>query len=239
MESWTPYLIIIIKCLATVLVAILLGNGAVYFFNKMPAQWFVDYGEEPSEELKDPYTQRIKSHPWKVCFTMFFVIIGIWMVMDDERFAVAAACSMWILIELAIADAKYRIVPDQLLILLAVTSLGYIPYFSGWQWCVKGAVLGFGFVAMIALIGRLIYRKNTVGGGDIKLFGILGIIAGPYGILEIFVMSTAFSVCHFLVLLARKKIHAGDTQPMVPYITAAAIIYLAFLWGRAEVLFSL
>lgn len=239
MESWTPYLIIIIKCLITILAAILLGNGAVYFFNRMPGQWFVDYGEVPSEELLHPTEQRIKSHPWKVVFTMFFVIIGIWMVMDDERFAVAAALSMWILIELAIADVKYRIVPDQLLILLAITTLGYIPYFSGWRWCVYGALLGFGFVAMIALIGRLIYGKNTIGGGDIKLFAILGVIAGPFGILEIFVMSTLFSIVHFMILLAQKKIHKGDSQPMVPYITAAAIIYLAFLWGRAEVIVSL
>ncbi|MBQ1489926.1 MAG: prepilin peptidase [Eubacterium sp.] len=238
-EAWVPYIEMIMKCLGVVLVSILFGNGAVYVFNHLPAAWLTDYGEEPSEELRNPYTQRIKSHPWKVVFTMFFVIIGIWMAVDDLQFAAAAMCSMWILIELAIADAKYRIVPDQLLVLLAVTALGYIPYFSGWRHLVYGAVFGLGLIVLVALIGRILYRHNTVGGGDIKLFAVLGLIAGPVGILEIFVMSTVFSVVHFLILMAKKKLRRDSTMPMVPYITAAAILYLAFLWGRAELYLSL
>ena len=52
----TDALITLIKCLAAVLAGIFAGNGAVYFFNKMPAAWLTDYGEKPSEELLDPYT---------------------------------------------------------------------------------------------------------------------------------------------------------------------------------------
>ena len=53
----------IIKSLIAILLAIFLGNGAVYFFNKMPAKWFCEYGEEPKGILTDPFTQRIKNHP--------------------------------------------------------------------------------------------------------------------------------------------------------------------------------
>ena len=49
----TDALITLIKCLAAVLAGIFAGNGAVYFFNKMPAAWLTDYGEKPSEELLD------------------------------------------------------------------------------------------------------------------------------------------------------------------------------------------
>ena len=57
MPDITSYAAIIIKCLVAVLAAIFLGNGAVYLFNKMPAKWFCDYGETPSEEMLDPFTQ--------------------------------------------------------------------------------------------------------------------------------------------------------------------------------------
>ena len=69
----TSALIIMIKLLAAVLAAVFAGNGVVYLFNHMPAQWFCDYGERPTEEMLDPYTQRVKSYPWKYLFTMLFV----------------------------------------------------------------------------------------------------------------------------------------------------------------------
>ena len=44
----------LIICGAAIAAGILLGNGAVYFFNKMPGKWLCDYGHEPYEELMHP-----------------------------------------------------------------------------------------------------------------------------------------------------------------------------------------
>lgn len=255
MEQLTPYLITVIKCLAAILAAIFLGNGAVYFFNKMPARWFCDYGEAPPNEAskktpngspegtsEDPTgsgRRRIRSHPWKIVFTMLFVVLGIWLVIDDWRFAVAALCSAWLLIEMAIGDVLYRIVPDQLILLLGVTAVGYLPYYDNWRFCVFGGLAGFGLMGFVALLGRLIYRRDTVGGGDIKLFAALGFVTGAYGIVAIFVVSTLLSAVHFLFLMAQKKVRRGESRPMVPYIAVAAIAYLAFFWGIPEMMFSL
>jgi hypothetical protein len=99
----------------------------------MPASWLCDYGETPSEELLNPTTQRIKSNPWKYLFSMGFVILNTKLVVDDWQFALAASAALWILLELALSDKKYSIVPDQLLILLAVTAIGIIPFHSSWE----------------------------------------------------------------------------------------------------------
>ena len=88
----TDALITLIKCLAAVLAGIFAGNGAVYFFNKMPAAWLTDYGEKPSEELLDPYTQRVKSYPWKFVFTMLFSVLYIKLVTEDVQ--LAAVCGV-------------------------------------------------------------------------------------------------------------------------------------------------
>ena len=100
----TDLIISIIKYLATVLAAVLLGNGAVYLFNHMPAEWFCDYSSEPSEELKDPYTQRVKSTPWKYYFSMLFIVSGLYLVRDDWVYTVASMLITWILLELSISD---------------------------------------------------------------------------------------------------------------------------------------
>ena len=67
----------------------------------MPAEWFCDYGSEPSEELKDPYTQRVKSTPWKYYFSMLFIVAGLYLVRDDWVYTVAVMLIIWILLELS------------------------------------------------------------------------------------------------------------------------------------------
>lgn len=232
----TDLLIVGIKCLAAILAGIFAGNGAVYFFNKMPAAWLCDYGEKPSAELLDPYTQRVKSYPWKFIFTMLFIIIDIKLVMDDWQFAVAALCAMWLLLEMAIADQKYRIVPDQLIILLAVSAFGFIPFHGSWQACLLGGITGFSVMLVMALLGKLAYRRDVLGGGDIKLFSALGLILGTGGVLLVFGMTALFSAGHFIWLLARKKLKRTDSVPMVPYIAVSVFVYIVFLWGYGQVL---
>ncbi|HKM28697.1 MAG TPA: A24 family peptidase [Anaerovoracaceae bacterium] len=233
----TLTLITIIKCLAAILVALFAGNGAVYFFNKMPGKWLVDYGQEPDEELAHPTVQRIRSYPWKYVFTIFFVIIAIKMVMWDYRFAAAAIIAVWTLLEMSIADIKYRIVPDQLIMVLAVSALGFIPFHNSWKDCIFGALIGFGVMFLVALIGKLAYKKEALGGGDIKLFAALGLVLGVGGVIGVFIMSTILSAAHFVILLIMKKIKKDDTMPMVPYIAAAATIYLVLLWTYGQVIY--
>lgn len=235
----TSVLLLMIKLLSAVLAAVFAGNGAVYLFNHMPAKWFCDYGQQPTEDMTDPYTQRVKSYPWKYIFTMLFVILNIKMVMDDWQFAIGGLCAIWLLLEMAIADIKYRIIPDQLILLLTVCAVGFIPYLGGWKSCLIGAAIGFGVMGATALLGKLAYKRDTLGGGDIKLFTSLGLMMGPWGIIVTMVLTTMISSGHLIYLLHTKKIKKTDTVPMVPYIAIASTIYFVFLWGRAEVFFTI
>lgn len=232
----TEALMIGIKCLFAILMGVFAGNGAVYVFNKIPASWLCDYGQTPPPELCDPYTQRIKSYPWKFLFTMLFIILGIKLVMDDWRFAAAALCCLWLLLEMAVADKKYRVVPDQFVLLTAVTALGFIPFHGRWTDCLYGGLAGFGIMLFTALLGKLAYRRETVGGGDVKLFAALGLILGLRGVLLVFALTALVSACHLIWLLMRKRIKKHDQIPMVPYIAISTAIYLVFLWGNESIL---
>lgn len=226
-----------VKCLGAILLGILAGNGAVYFFNRLPAKWLCDYGEEPSKELRDPYVQRVKSYPWKYIFTMLFIVLGMKMAVKDWRFAVAGVFAMWLLLEMSIADVKYRIIPDQLIVLLAVTGLGFIPFHFDWLACLTGPPVGFGIMGFIALAGKLLKKRSAVGGGDIKLFSALGLIMGAGGVIFVFALTALLSGAHFVYLLAAKKITLKDPMPMVPYIALASSVYLVFFWEKLPILY--
>lgn len=221
---------VVLTCLVAVCAGVVLGSGAVYFFNRIPGGWLCDYGQEPDEELLHPTVQRVRSTPWKYIFSGLFIVMAIWLALRDPLYSVAALAAVWLLLEMAIADIKYRIVPDQLVLLLVVCGCGFIPFHkAGPLSGLWGALIGFGVMFFIGILGRLIYRKDTLGGGDIKLFGALGLCCGGEGIITVFILTTLLSAGHLVYLLARKRVKLTDRQPMVPYIALAAGIYLVLL----------
>lgn len=223
-------IVTLIICGAAIGAGVILGNGAVYFFNRMPGKWLCDYDEEPSQELLHPTCQRVKSTPWKYVFTDFFVVIGITLGLQNPLYAFPALIAIWLLLEMSIADIKYMIVPDQLIMLLVLTGLGFIRHHAfGVMDCLLGAAVGFGVLLIIALISKIFYKEPAVGGADIKLFAALGLALGTDGIIAVFVISTFLSAGHFIWMMVKKGAKLTDERPMVPYIAAAATIYLVIL----------
>ena len=213
-------------CAVSVISGIILGNGAVWFFNKIPGKWLCDYGEEPSDELLHPTSQRIKSTPWKYIFTGFFIVIGIYFGINDPYYAIPSVFTLWLLIEMSIADIKYMIVPDQLILMLLVCSIGFIPYYQNVKFMAFGMLAGFGVEFAVFLISKLIYKKPVIGGADIKIFTVLGLIFGLWGILEVFVLTTFISAGHFICLMIQKKVTLKDRRPIFPYIAISSLVLL-------------
>ncbi len=224
------YAITIITCIIAIGVGVLLGNSAVYVFNKIPGKWLCDYGQEPDEELLHPTRQRINSVPWKYCFSGLFVLAAIKLGLEDPVYGIIVMVACWLLLEMAIADSKYMIVPDQFILLLMIAAVGFVPHHNdGPMAGIWGAVAGFGIMLLIAILGKIIYRTDTLGGGDIKLFTALGLCLGTEGLLAVFVLSTLVTAIHLAYLMARKKIKKNQKRPLVPYIAISATIYMVIL----------
>lgn len=223
------YLRVILICVAAIAAGIVLGNGAVYFFNKMPGIWLTDYGQTPSEELLHPTKQRIRSTPWKYVFTGFFIAIGIYLGVDNLSYAIPALAAIWLLVEMSAADIKYMIVPDQLIILLAATGIGFIPHHEGGPLSgIWGALLGFGVVGLIAIPGQINLQADCDRWRRYKALRSVGTGMRVDGVIFVFIVSTFLSAGHFVWQMIRKKAKAGDERPMVPYIAAATILYMVF-----------
>ena len=218
---------VLIICLS-IIAGCLAGCGAVYVFNKMPASWLCDYKEEPSDELKSRDTQRVKSHPWKAAFSMLFVIAAIKLSIYDWQYALAALVSLWALLIIAIADKKYMIIPDQFVILLALSAFGYAPYHDSFLSPLFGALIGGGCMLLIGITGKLIFKKEALGFGDVKLFAAVGLITGPLGVSIILVASSFLSCIYFGIELIRGKIKRADVLALGPFIAFAAAVYLLF-----------
>ena len=213
----------------SIIIGILAGNSAVIVFNRIPAHWLCDYNEVPSKELLQNDSQRLKSYPWKMVFSMMFVLCAIKMAVYDWQYALTAIVSLWALLIIAVADKKYMIIPDQFVVLLAVTAFGYVPYHGSFLSPLWGALAGGGFMLVVGLTGKLIFKKETMGFGDVKLLAAIGLMTGPVGVAIIIVVCSFLSAIDFTVLIMRKKIKRTDVIPLAPYAAFSTAVYSVLL----------
>lgn len=236
-----------------VIFAAVMGSGSVVAFNRMPAKWFEDYDEnggtdpdgEPARVLPPALIeadsmgrQRLPSTPWKYAFTGYFAICGIYLAIRGGSlvYEISVLCVLFIVLEMAIADQLYRIVPDQLGIVLAVSALAFAGYHEKWWEPAAGAALGLGISLAVLLIGGLLFGSGSVGGADIKFFACIGLITGRTGVVVIYILTTLFFAVYSLVKIAAAGGSIKDRNAMLPSACAAVTVYFLFLFDLPELL---
>ncbi|MDD5823159.1 MAG: A24 family peptidase [Firmicutes bacterium] len=239
---------VLIKVMISLALAVILGNGSVVAFNHFPVRWFEDENEDGGRDLPDALLQsiesgrqRLPSTPWKIGFTAFFCISGVFLsAREPVQFVVAALIVMAIVLEMAISDALYTRVPDQLQILLAVSALGFIGFFDYWWEPLAGAVLGLILSLAVYGLGRMIYHRTTIGGADIKFYIGIGLVTGRSGVIIVFVLTSVLTALQALINGIRTRDTVGSTMkqslPMMPCAFVAVAVYLLFLWSVLDVI---
>jgi Type II secretory pathway, prepilin signal peptidase PulO and related peptidases len=124
-----------------------------------------------------------------------------------------------------VSDITYYIIPDEvtvvLSILVIITKIVMLDMKEVVISVIVGAIL---FIVMysIMLFGNKIFKKETLGGGDIKLMFFIGLVLGfvEDGLVTIF-LSSLLAFLPSLILLLKKKTHI---LPFGPFIVLAALI---------------
>ena len=108
---------------------------------------------------------------------------------------------------------------------------------SIWQ-ALIGLLVGGGALYLIAILGDWIFKKESMGGGDIKMAAMLGAFLGWQKIILIFFASAFIGMIISILLMAfSKKIRASRVIPFGPFIAIAAV--LAILYGERIIAFYL
>ena len=224
----------IIKSVISVIIALLLGNGAVVWFNNMPVRWFQEEGENlPSSLIADidGERQRLPSMPWKLVFTVFFGACGAFLsIRESTQFMIAGMLLIFIVTMMAICDAKYRIIPDQLNVLLAVSAVGFVNFNEKLLEPLYGALIGLSLGLATYGLGRIIYHKTVIGGGDLKFYISIGLVTGGHGVVAIFILISLFALIHIVYLSFTKRFDADEHRPMLVYALPAVTLYVLVLW---------
>ncbi|MEN8701174.1 prepilin peptidase [Bacillus infantis] len=137
----------------------------------------------------------------------------------------------WTLISLMVivfvSDIKYMIIPDKVLLVFAVIFLLeriFLPL-SPWWDSLLGAAAGFFLLLFIAVIS-----KGGMGGGDIKLFAVIGLALGTKLVLLTFFFATIFGAVFGLAGMLIGKVEKGKPIPFGPYIALGSLT--AYFFGQ-------
>lgn len=209
----TSGLIWVIACLP---ISFLLIFVSYLLFNKFPAKWYCDYDEEPSEELLG---KRVSFKGSGIIISIVTAIcLAACRVQYNKGFDIlfsALGVSIIILLMITISDFKYTIIPDQFTIALAVVFLavvvydrvrGYNIFSSEWWQPIAGAAIGGGAMLLINAIGVIIYKKDGMGFGDVKLFAAIGILTGFPGTIYTILISLVVASVGFIVTIIIRNI---------------------------------
>lgn len=133
---------------------------------------------------------------------------------------------MSLLVVILVSDITYMLIPNTVLLFffpLLIMARIMSPLDPWWS-SIGGAVAGIMIIAIVILVSR-----GGIGAGDMKLFGLLGIVLGFEKTLLTLFLSCVLGAVIGLVFLLLKIIDRKQPVPFGPYIVAAAI--MAYFYG--------
>ena len=114
-----------------------------------------------------------------------FIWAGCFMQYGLAFEGLRGALFLTILLGIAITDARFYIIPDQFSLGGGVLGLALAPLPGGLTMveALLGAGVGFGVLWMVAKVGTWMFKKEAMGGGDLKMMGMVGAFLGVPGVL--------------------------------------------------------
>jgi leader peptidase (prepilin peptidase)/N-methyltransferase len=157
-----------------------------------------------------------------------------------ERFGVGPVGLVYLaficgLLVASFVDLEFQIIPDEislgglavgLLVSAAVPALhGTDSRWVSLARAVLGALVGGGILYGTGLLGDVLFRKESMGGGDIKLLAMAGSIVGWKLVLLTFFLSPMLALIPGLLVLVMRRSHV---IPYGPFLSVGLVLSLFF-----------
>lgn len=186
-----------------------------------------------NETLQKIKVKLVPEFDWKVtAITVLSEIVLFIQFGISIQFFIFAFLTL-LLIICMFADIKGCIIPNEVNFLGFV--VGIIIAFTKMSFNVNegldalgGMLIGFLVFLAIAGLSLLVFRREGMGGGDIKLMGVIGLYVGFFNNIQVFILSFFLAAIISITLLATKKKKSDDYIPFGPFIVLAAYLTILF-----------
>lgn len=164
-----------------------------------------------------------------IIYVLLIYIYGIQNTIVGNLDLIKYAILSPLLISVFVIDYKHQIIPNRLN--LTILEIGIIfTFLYGLSNVaiainmVLGMIAGGGAFLIITLIGGLLYGKETMGFGDVKLVAALGLFFGLSNIIVITLISFLIGAVLSVILLLIRIKKTNEYMPFGPFIAIASFI---------------
>ncbi len=166
-------------------------------------------------------------------YTVFEILTGLFFALAFISYGysldlIIALTFISMLIIIVISDYNYMIISDEVLIFFSILLGIEIFFIHGSSELISSlisAILAFVTMFLIKLGGDKMFKRESMGGGDIKLMFTFGLVLGyPMAIVSIFLGS----VIGLIVSLITIKKNPEHIIPFGPFLAAGALIIILF-----------
>lgn len=180
---------------------------------------------------------------WQYAFVEFLtalLFVGFYQIFGlSVKGVVYLAWTLALVVESAI-DFRHQIIPDEItlpgiVIGLAVSAIfpslhGQTTWMGGLLSSFFGVLVGGGFLYLAGVLGEWAFKKEAMGGGDVKLLAMIGAVIGWPGVLWTIVVSALAGS----VVGVWQKLRGGSSYlPFGPYLALGAFLF--FFYGPAGI----
>ena len=146
----------------------------------------------------------------------------------SEEFFISLVISSLVVI-IFVSDSKYMIISDSPLIVSTILTLIIKLIYNGYKDCFISIIYGlivFSVMYLTMLLGNALFKKESLGGGDIKLSFISGLALGPLLGLFYIILASFLAFPYAIYISIKNK----DTMlPFGPFLaTSLLILYLNY-----------
>jgi leader peptidase (prepilin peptidase) / N-methyltransferase len=129
-------------------------------------------------------------------------------------------------------DLEHWIIPDSLDLpwIPVGLALGFVSgAFVGWKGALLGTLVGGGAFFLVMWFGKIAFKKEAMGFGDVKFAAMLGSFLGALNLLLIMVMASFLgSVIGLAIMTSSRKDGKSSYVPFGPFLVMAALITIYF-----------
>lgn len=156
---------------------------------------------------------------------VLFVVVPLSLGWTAEIWVGWTLVSLFIII--TVSDVKYMLIPDKILLFFAGVFLLeriFIPL-SPWWDSLLGAAIGFTLLLVISMVSN-----GGMGGGDIKLYALLGFVLGTKLVLMSFFFATLLGALIGMIGIGVGLVERKKPIPFGPFIATGTLI--AYFYGN-------
>ncbi len=216
--SCVPYIIVS-------LLGILLGQVTKHLCKKMP-DWV-------SEKITFKEYLRTLRYDFKIDikYTLIYLVLYNLLVYIQgfSYITIVYAFCIFSLMLVFSIDYRYELIPDECHIIIAtVGAINLCFNIDIWYSYLIGAIVGGGIFYLLGILALIIYKKEGMGFGDVKLMAALGFLFGIKNILVITVLSFALGAVISIILMIIKKRKLDSYIPFGPFIVLSTLLVIYF-----------